>query len=140
MILKEAYRYMNYLASLLDSARIYLENPHFITTTKQTHHRTKVNPAAQDETTQLVKPFDAAFTPMQLVDFVVKILEEKEKLSAAIAAAKKTTPIDMDHAVAMNKKRQEFVAVLNSMNHIKGSERVVQGSAYKFNQEGNQTN
>lgn len=140
MILKEAYRYMNYLDSLLDSARIYLENPHFITTTKQTHYRTKVNPAAQDETTQLAKPFDAVFTPMQLVDFVVKILEEKENLSAAIATAKKTTPIDMDHAVAMNKKRQEFVKILNSMNYIKGSERVVQGSAYKFNQEGNQTN
>ena len=58
VILKEAYRYMNYLDSLLDSAKIYLENPHFITTTKQTHYRTKVNPAAQDEVTQLAKPFD----------------------------------------------------------------------------------
>ena len=140
MILKEAYRYMNYLDSLLESANIYLKNPQFITTTKQTHFRTKVNPAAQDETLQLAKPFDATFTPMQLVDFVVKVLEEKERLSAAISEAKKTTPIDMDHSVAMNKKRQEFIATLNAMNYIKGNERVVQGSAYKFNQEGNQTN
>ena len=140
MILKEAYRYMNYLDSLLESAKIYLENPQFITTTKQTHYRTKVNPEAQDEVIQRPKPFDAAFTPMQVVDFVVKVLEEKENLSAAIAQAKKTTELDMDHAIAMNKKRQEFVAILNSMNYKKGTERTVQGSAYKFNQEGNQVN
>ena len=140
MILKEAYRYMNYLDSLLESAKIYLENPQFITTTKQTHCRTKVNPNAQDEVIQRPKPFDTTFTPMQLVDFVVKVLEEKEHLSASIAVAKKTTAIDMDHAIAMNKKRQEFVAILNSMNYKKGTERTVQGSAYKFNQEGNQVN
>ena len=78
------------------------------------------------------------FTPMQIVDFAVKVLEEKEKLSLAIVTAKKTTKIDIDHSIAMNKKRQEFVSSLNFMNGIKNRETKSRGTDYKFNQEGNQ--
>ena len=68
----------------------------------------------------------------------VKVLEEKEKLSLAIVTAKKTTKIDIDHSIAMNKKRQEFVSSLNFMNGIKNRETKSRGTDYKFNQEGNQ--
>ena len=140
MVLKEAYRYMNYLDSLLNATRVYLTDTDFITNTQQTHYRSKANQEAQDEVIQVPKPYNVTFTPMQLVDFVVKVLAEKEKLSFAIAEAKKTTDLDIDHSIAMNKKKQEFVSILNTMNGVRSTERLAKGSAYKFNQEGNQVN
>ncbi len=80
----------------------------------------------------------SAFTPMQTVDFTVRALEEKEKLSLAILAAKKTTKVDIDHSVAMNKKRQEFICTLKQMDRVKDREEKSDGLDYKFNQEGNQ--
>ena len=38
----------------------------------------------------------------------------------------------------MNKKKQQFVNVLNTIADIKPSEKIVNGTGYKFNQEGNQ--
>lgn len=148
MILKEAYRYQNFLDRLLSEAQSYMNSETFITNVKQIHHRKKANPAAEDEVIEEVAkkklndtynfmPVD--FTPMQIVDFAVKALEEKEKLSLAIVTAKKTTKIDIDHSIAMNKKRQEFVSSLNFMNGIKNRETKSRGTDYKFNQEENQT-
>ncbi|MDE7326964.1 MAG: hypothetical protein K2N63_11960 [Lachnospiraceae bacterium] len=147
MILKEAYRYQNFLDRLLSEVQTFLMSETFITNVKQTHHRKKANPDAQDEVIEVKKRIVSgvlqlvsapAFTPMQAVDFTVRALEEKEKLSLAILEAKKTTKIDMDHTVAMNKKRQEFIATLKFMDGVKDKEEKSGGTDYKFNQEGNQ--
>ena len=138
MNLKESYRYANYLDSLLRRAYTYLGNTGFVTTTVEEHLRSKSNPDVDDETIEVQKPYDVEFTPNQVIDFVVKVLGEKEKLSDAIAKAKSTTEINIDNAVAMNKKKQQFVNVLNTIADIKPSEKIVNGTGYKFNQEGNQ--
>ena len=138
MNLKESYRYANYLDSLLRRAYTYLGNTEFVTTTVEEHLRSKSNPDVDDETIEVQKPYDVEFTPNQVIDFVVKVLDEKEKLSDAIAKAKSTTEINIDNAVAMNKKKQQFVNVLNGIADIKPSEKIVNGTGYKFNQEGNQ--
>lgn len=57
MILKEAYRYQNYLNTLIRDAESYLMKKDFITETKQTHNRNKVNPDATDETIEVQKPY-----------------------------------------------------------------------------------
>ena len=138
MNLKESYRYANYLDSLLRRAYTYLGNTGFVTTTVEEHLRSKSNPDVDDETIEVQKPYDVEFTPNQVIDFVVKVLDEKEKLSDAIAEAKSTTEINIDNAVAMNKKKQGFVSVLNGIADIKPSEFITNGTDYKFNQEGNQ--
>ena len=138
MNLKESYRYANYLDSLLRRAYSYLNSNGFVTTTVEEHLRSKSNPDVDDETIEVQKPYDVEFTPNQVIDFVVKVLDEKEKLSDAIAKAKSTTEINIDNAVAMNKKKQQFVNVLNTIADIKPSEKIVNGTGYKFNQEGNQ--
>ena len=71
-------------------------------------------------------------------DFVVKVIDEKEALASAIATAKAKTEINIDNSVAMNKKKQSFVHLLNGMARIKPGEKIVPGSDYKFNAEGNQ--
>lgn len=132
MNLKESYRYANYLNSLLDKAYLYLRTKGFVTTTRQNHLRSKANNEAEDEIIDVQKPYDVDFTPNNIIDFVVKVLAEKEALSKAIADAKADTEINIDNAIAMNKKKQEFVSVLNGIVNLKPTERTLAGRAYKF--------
>ena len=138
MNLKESYRYANYLDGLLNTAYSYLRSKGFVTTTKQNHLRSKANTDALDEIIDVPKQYDVDFTPNNLIDFAVKVLDEKESLVNAIADAKSKTEINIDNAISMNKKKQEFVSVLNSLANIKPGERQKSGSDYKFNAEGNQ--
>lgn len=139
MNLKESYRYANHLDTLLNTAYRYLQNKDFITTTKQNHLRSKANREAIDEIVEVQKPYDVDFTPNDVIDFVVGVITEKELLADAIAKAKTSTEINIDNAVAMNKKKQAFVSVLNGIVNIKPSEKTTQGTDYKFNQQdGNQ--
>ena len=138
MNLKESYRYANYLDSLLRRAYTYLGNTGFVTTTVEEHLRSKSNPDVDDETIEVQKPYDVEFTPNQVIDFVVKVLDEKEKLSDAIAKAKSTTEINIDNAIAMNKKKQGFVSVLNGIADIKPSETKTIAKGYKFDINGEQ--
>ena len=132
MNLKESYRYANYLDRLLVTADIYLRNKGFVTTTEQDHLRSKANPDAQDEKIEVQKPYDVDFTPNDIIDFVVKVINEKENLFSAIADAKATTEINIDNAIAMNKKKQSFVNTLNSIVSIKPNETQSMGKDYKF--------
>lgn len=139
MVLKEAYRYQNYLTALIDEAKRYLAKRDFITTTKQKHNRNKANPDAQDEIVEVPSPYTVEFTPMNLVDFIAKAITEKEKLSEAIVFAKKSAEIDIDAAIALNKIKQGYISVLSAMANTKASEKKTRGTDYKINQiDGNQ--
>ncbi len=139
MNLKESYRYANYLDTLLNTAYRYLQNKGFTTTTKQNHLRSKANSEASDEIVEVQKPYDVEFTPNDVIDFVVGVITEKELLANAIAKSKSGAEINIDNAVAMNKKKQAFVSVLSGIVNIKPSEKTTQGTDYKFNQQdGNQ--
>ena len=138
MILKEAFRYQNYLSLLLSQAMNYLSCESYITTTIQSHNRTKVNPDAQDEKITIQKPYNVIFEPNDLIDFVVKLIEEKEKLSNAIAVSKRTLEFDIDAAMSINKMKQEFIQTLRRMAVIKSTELEKEGTSYKFNNDGDQ--
>lgn len=138
MNLKESYRYANYLDNLLSTAYSYLRNKGFVTTTKQNHLRSKANSDAHDEIIDVQKPYDVEFTPMHVIDFAVKVIDEKERLANAIAVAKTNAEINIDNAVAMNKKRQYFIGALNGLADMKASERTTTGKAYKFDINGEQ--
>ena len=138
MILKEAFRYQNYLSLLLSQVMNYLSCESYITTTIQSHNRTKVNPDAQDEKITIQKPYNVIFEPNDLIDFVVKVIEEKEKLSNAIAESKRTLEFDIDAAMSINKMKQEFIQTLRRMAVIKSTELEKEGTSYKFNNDGDQ--
>lgn len=133
MNLKESYRYANYLDDLLNKASSYLRNDKFVTTTKQEHLRSKVNSEATDEVIDVQKPYDVEFTPNDVIDFAVKVLAEKEKLSDAIAIAKANAEINIDTAIALNKKKQYFANTLEALSNIKPRQRTTSGKAYRFN-------
>ena len=138
MNLKESYRYANYLDNLLSTAYTYLRNKGFVTTTVEEHLRKQSNPDVENETIEVQKPFDVEFKPNQVIDFVVRVLNEKDKLSDAIAEAKSTTEINIDNAISMNKKKQGFVSVLNGIADIKPSETKTTSKSYKFDINGEQ--
>ena len=138
MILKEAFRYQNYLSSLFTETVGYLSREDFITTTSQEHNRKKSNPDADDEKVVVQKPYNVEFKPNDLIDFAVKLIDEKQKLSDAITEAKKTTSFDVDAAMSMNKTKQSFIHVLRRMASIKPIESEKEGVSYKFNNDGDQ--
>lgn len=138
MNLKEAFRYQNFLDELLGTAYSYLNNKNFVVSTVETHLKSQVNPDAKDEVIEVQKPYDVEFTPNDLIDFVVKVVNEKEKISNIISDAKMRTEIDIDVAIALNKKKQGFARVLQSLSNIKSGEKVKNASDYKFNTDGNQ--
>ena len=138
MNLKESYRYANYLDGLLSTAYTYLRNKGFVTTTVEEHLRKQSNPDVENETIEVQKPFDVEFKPNQVIDFVVRVLNEKDKLSDAIAEAKSTTEINIDNAISMNKRKQTFVSVLNGIADIKPSEIKTTSKSYKFDINGEQ--
>ena len=138
MNLKESYRYANYLDTLLNTAYRYLQNKGFVTTTKQNHLRSKSNSEAVDEVINVQKPYDVDFTPNDVINFIVNVITEKESLAEAIAKAKADTEINIDNAIAMNKKKQGFVSVLNGIANLKSIEKTTTGRAYKFNVVGDQ--
>ena len=138
MNLKEAFRYQNFLDELLGTAYSYLNNKNFVVSTVETHLKSQVNPDAKDEVIEVQKPYDVEFTPNELIDFVIKVVNEKEKISNIISDAKMRTEIDIDVAIALNKKKQGFARVLQSLSNIKSGEKVKNASDYKFNTDGNQ--
>ena len=138
MILKEAFRYQNYLTSLFVQATSYLSREDFITTTTQNHNRSMVNSDAQDEKISVPKVFNVGYKPNDLIDFVVKLIDEKQKLSNAITEAKKSLDMDIDAAMSMNKTKQDFISVLRRMASIKSTESEKEGTSYKFNNDGDQ--
>ena len=138
MILKEAFRYQNYLTSLFVQATSYLSREDFITTTTQKHNRTMVNPEAQDEDIVVPKVFNVDYKPNDLINFVVKLIDEKQKLSNAITEVKKSLDMDIDAAMSMNKSKQDFISVLRRMVSIKPTESEKEGTSYKFNNDGDQ--
>lgn len=139
MNLKESYRYANFLERLLNAAENYLYKDDFVTTTKEDHLRSKANKDAEDELGVVVaKQIDVDFTPNQVVDFIVKVIDEKEKVFTAIADAKAATEINIDNAVSINKRKQRIISVFQTLADRKPKEIQTTGRDYKFDINGEQ--
>lgn len=136
MNLKEAFRYQNFLDRLMQSASSYLSQRDHCLTTTRTHLRAKVNPDAVDEV-ETVEP-ETKLKADDVVDFVGWLVEQRNRLSNAIGAAKASIPFDLDAAIETNKFRQSMHGALRSMMRYSPAERIEAGRSYKFNVEGNQ--
>lgn len=141
MVLKEAFRAQNYLENLINRGLAFLTNADNVTTKKQEHMRKKVNADAEDEVIEVQKSMifeNDKITPNIVIDFIMDVMTEKEKLTSAITAAKSTAEIDIDASIALNKSRQSIAGVLNLMAGMKANERTCIGRDYKFNADGDQ--
>ena len=75
-----------------------------------------------------------------MLRFLLFLLDEKDKLFAAIRKAKSELDIDMDSAVSLNATRQSIARTFKRMNDLRSSEQLLSGggTGYRFNAEGNQ--
>ena len=139
MNLKDAFRTQNKLQTLMDEASEILQDRGNTLKVTTTHLRSKVMPEAQDAVTEDAAPCEYAEHINQVAAFLMAMLVEREKLSAAIHDAKAQLPLDMDSETGLNRARQELAGIFRQMAVLRNSEVVIAngGSGYRFNGEGN---
>lgn len=141
MVLKEAFRYQNYLNNLFCAAETsLLELDHCLKTTK-IHYKNKANPdIAEPEIEEVaVREF---FSNDDVLAFIDWLVDERLRLATAITRAKEYVSgeqgFDIDAAVECNKYRQNAAGMIETMLNRKGSVRKEKGTDYRFNAEGTQ--
>lgn len=137
MNLKEAFRYQNFLDTLMRSAVSSIQQKEHCFAVTKTHHCNKVNPDVQDYD-ELVE-VDAFTSNDDVISFIMYLIDEKEKLTAAIGKAKASIDFDIDAATEQNKFRQQAHMAIKSMLRFVPNTKIETGYGYKFNVEGNQT-
>ena len=142
MNLKEAFRFQNKLQSLMEDAQSILGSDRNITKVQNTYLRKKVMAEAEDETTMDLPSTEYSEKITEVATFLMHLLEEREKLSAAIHKTKAglDLPAGLDGEVGLNSRRQEIANLLRRMAGLRSSETLISGggTGYRFNNEGNQ--
>ena len=140
MNLKEAFRYQNKLQTLILECRSILYNDQNTTKTKCTYLYKKVMEGAENEEIVEAALSEYAGQINEIVNFMMYLLSERERLFAAIREAKSHLEIDFDAETSLNGTRHELASVLRTMADIRNSEVVTPngGYGYRFNTDGNQ--
>lgn len=140
MNLKEAFRYQNFLNSLLSQAVDFLSIEKNVVTIKEKHLRSKANSNAEDMEKDLTTERRQNATANDAIEIINAIADEKEKLCYAIAKAKKGSEFDIDVEVQMNQTRQMIARNLSFLLLTKNKTEIKRGAGrdYAFNNEGNQ--
>lgn len=140
MNLKEAFRYQNKLQAFMDEAQAILDHNGNITIVENTYLRKKVMSEAENETVLNAPETEYHEQITDIALFLLQLLDEKEKLFAAIRKAKNALTVDMDSEVSLNATRQSIARILKKMVDLRASEQIISngGIGYRFNAEGNQ--
>ena len=106
MNLKEAFRFQNKLQSMMTDAQSILGNNGNITKVQNTYLRHKVMAEAEDEVTMEAPSTEYSENITEMAEFLLFLLDEREKLSAAIHKAKVSLPLGagLDGEVSLNRE------------------------------------
>lgn len=138
MVLREAFRYQNFLTKLINEANGYLRKMNNIMDITEEHLRSKTQTEAEDEIKSNKEERPIKVDPDVVVQFLLQVLAEKEALAIAIVNAKKSHCEEFDVRMSINSTRTSIVDTLKFMAAFKNSEKINRGSAFAFNAEGNQ--
>ena len=138
MNLKEAFQAQNKLEKLFSFASGYLDDEKNLISVTEKHFRSKAAEGQQDEKINVA--VDNKFPPDKVINFLMMLIDEREKLAKAIHSAKSSMQFDLDSAVDVNKKRHAAATTLRDLRRIKSSSLIEKnaGVGYVFNKEGNQ--
>ena len=138
MNLKEAFQAQNKLEKLFSFASGYLDDEKNLISVTEKHFRSKAAEGQPDEKINIV--VDDKFPPDKVIDFLMILIDEREKLARAIHSAKSSMQFDLDSAVDVNKKRHAAAETLRGLRNFKSSSLLEKnaGVGYVFNKEGNQ--
>lgn len=135
MNLKEAFRYQNFLDRIFGAACISIEKRDNCLTQTRNHLYNKVNPDMENVKEE-VKTEEDFFANDDVIQAMLFLIEEKEKLSIAINKAKESIDMDIDAAVSVNKYRQLLNKSVAFMMRLNPCTRIETGIAQKFNSTG----
>ena len=141
MNLKEAFQAQNKLNDLFSTLINYISVERNITVTKEKHFRSKAVAGQIDEVLDVTNYDDKIYDTNKVINFLMVLIDEREKLAKAIHAAKLKMDFDIDTAVDVNKKRHLFSETLRELRQMKSKSilRKNAGTGYVFNKDGNQT-
>lgn len=139
MNLKEAFQAQNKLENMFEFVTDYLGDENKLISVTEKHFRSKAAEGQQDEKINIV--VEDKFPPDKVIDFLILLLDERDKLARAIHVAKSSMTFDLDSAVDVNKKRHLVANTLRDLRQFKSSSLIEKnaGTGYVFNKEGNQT-
>ena len=139
MNLKEAFQAQNKIEKLFDFVSGYLDDEKNLISVTEKHFRAKAAEGQQDEKINVA--VENKFPPDKVIDFMLMLIDEREKLAWAIHAAKSSMKFHLDAAVDVNKKRHAAAETLRGLRNFKSSSLLEKnaGVGYVFNKEGNQT-
>ena len=134
MILKEAFRYQNYLKTLQNDIYVHLRNRDNVVKITETHFYSKSNNDKSDEKVVTVGKIE----PNKLIELIKEVIAEKIAVTDPISKAKKSCEYDIDALLETNKFMNNFVDCLKGLNVIESKETKTTGLDYKFNLNGEQ--
>lgn len=119
----------------------YLSDADNVMTITEKHLRSKALAGQQDDTVDVSRKADEGFDVGRLLGIWQELMEEKERLGAAIGKAKAGMGFNLDAAVDANKSRRAFLGMLQELANRKSSHELQKGEGrgYVFNNDGNQT-
>jgi hypothetical protein len=141
MNLKEAFQAQNRIEKLFDTFTSYLQSERYVTRVVEKHFRSKAAEGQIDETLDVTNYENKIFDTNKAIDFVIVLIDEREKIAKAIREAKSKMTFDIDTAVDANKKRHHAISLLRGLRQLKSKSilRKNFGTGYVFNKDGNQT-
>ena len=141
MNLKEAFQLQNTINNLFGYAINYLMITDNVVTVKEKHFRSKAVEGQNDEERDMTNYDSKKFSAENIISFLMRLLEEREKLSHAINAAKAQMDFDLDSAVDTNRNRHKLTNSFDQLIRLQSTHTINrnQGRGYVFNKEGNQT-
>lgn len=139
IVMKEAFRYHNFLDSMIAAADNYLRYASNYMEIIEVHHRSAVVASATDENKSNIPDRMISVRPEVLIAFVCALLEEKEALGKAIAKAKTEHCPEFDSYVSLNRSRHIVVEAFKRMLRCKEKTVKSRATGYTFNSAGDQT-
>ena len=119
MILKDSFRMQNYLTDLMQQMIVFLSKTDHVMKTRKIHQYSKGMPEKED-VSMIVR--ESEMRSGNMMELLLDVLEEKEKLALAINRAKASAPEDIDVSLASNKARQEVIRRFRALAQLKSSE------------------
>lgn len=138
MNLKEAFTYQNFYDRLIGMVDTYLTDTNSTYMRTFTHLRHVVNPEAEDVEKVEIQSEKLPYDVATIISFALDVLEEKEKMFAAIRKAKESADLDLDAAIGMNKTRKNLQSILSELHKKREYDMITTGRDYKFNVNGEQ--
>ncbi len=137
--MKEAFRHQKFLAGLQSMCGHYLADRDFYTKKVEKHLRAKVLPGQENEDVDISEP--RRYTVQEVIDFCRVLMDEEEKLAAAVHKAKSEMDFDLDTAVIANRSRRALAEKLKQETGFEPMHTLRRGSGtgYVLDKDGKPT-